>query len=157
MDCHTQSFDPASAQTRLDRFVAIDLHQPIAQCQPGQMYVNWWSHMVFFAISFHNSPEYVWAYSSATYLLVIEWRAKLVFPEQCHRKCRARKNNRYTSEWTKGIQNYLCKLCGDKGNYASKCSKQQVLYFVTNECERALSKYLCGLHGVKVKQTESHF
>ena len=44
--------------------------------------------------------------------------ANPVFSEQCHRKCRARKKNRYTSDLTQGAQNYLCKLCGDQGHYA---------------------------------------
>jgi hypothetical protein len=60
-----------------------------------------------------------------------------------------KKKNKYTSEWTQGAQNYLCKLCGDKGNYASKCSKPQLLY-VTNEYERVASKYLHVLHSVEV-------
>ena len=84
-----------------------------------------------------------------------QMEAMPVFPEQCHRKCGARKRNKYTSELTQGAQNYLCKLCGDEGHYASKCSKPQVLY-VINEYESCISKYLHGLHGVKVLQMELH-
>jgi hypothetical protein len=80
--------------------------------------------------------------------------AKPVFPERCHRKCGAKKKNRYTSDLTQGAQNYLCKLCGDKGHYASKCSKPQVSYVII-EYERGGSKYLHGLHGVKILQMES--
>lgn len=36
------------------------------------------------------------------------------FPEQCCRKCRARKKNMHTSDLTQRAQNYLGKLCGDK-------------------------------------------
>jgi hypothetical protein len=80
--------------------------------------------------------------------------ANPVFPAQCHRKCRTRKKNKYTLDLTQGAQNYLCKLCGDEGHYASKCSKPQVSCAI-NEYERGISKYLHGLHGVNVLQMES--
>ena len=83
-----------------------------------------------------------------------QMEAKPVFPERCHRKRGERKKNRYTSDLTQGAQNYSCKLCGDEGHYASKCSKPQVSY-VINEYESFVSKYLHGLHGVKVLQMES--
>ena len=40
------------------------------------------------------------------------------------------KKERYTSDLTLGAQNYSCKLCGDKGHYATKCSKPQVSYVI---------------------------
>ena len=83
-----------------------------------------------------------------------QMEAKPVFPERCHRKRGARKKNRYTSDLTQGAQNYSCKLCGDEGHYASKCSKPQVSY-VIKEYERGISKYLHGLHAVKVLQKKS--
>ena len=55
-----------------------------------------------------------------------QMEAKPIFPEQCHRKCGARKQNRYISDLSHSPQKYPCKLCGRKGHYASKCNKPQV-------------------------------
>ena len=116
--------------------------------------VKWWSHVIFFTISCHNASKDAWAYSIATYIRH-QKDAMLVFAEWCHRKHRARRNNRYTSDLRQSEQNYLSQSCGDKGHFASKCSKPYVLY-VINYYERGVSKYLHGLPGVKVLEKDYH-
>ena len=75
--------------------------------------------------------------------------ATLVFPERHHRKRGARKKSRYKSDSTKGAPKYNCRLCGEKCHYASNCGKPQVSSVIM-EYEKGASKYLHGLHVVKV-------
>ena len=78
-----------------------------------------------------------------------QMEAKPVIPQQCHRKCGARKKNRYILDLSHGAQKYLCKLCGSKGHYTSKCNNPLVSSVIA-EYEKRASKYLHELKVIKV-------
>ena len=62
-----------------------------------------------------------------------QMEATPVFLELCHRKCGARKKNRYKSDSSHGAQKYPCKLGGCKGHHSSKYNKPQVSSVIIEE------------------------
>ena len=79
MECHTQSFVPASWQARLNRFVSMDLQQPIVQHQHGQKQCP---QMIPFGILFHTMSQHFrrcMAQFQWYPQLVIKWRQSRFF------------------------------------------------------------------------------
>ena len=80
-------------------------------------------------------------------LLLIEWRqSQFILSDVTGNTEQGRSTG--ISDLTQGAQKYDCKLCGDKGNYVSKCRKPQVSS-VFMEYEKGTSKYLHGLQYLK--------
>ena len=131
MDCHTQSFIPVCGQKRLYRFCYHWL--AAIYCTTSV----WTKRMSTDEPMWYSFPNHVMMLQKLYGLIPVlpttsDWmEAKMVFPEQCHRKCGERKMSRYTTNSTQGAQKYLCKLHGSKGHYASNCSKPQVSSLIT--------------------------
>ena len=85
---------------------------------------KWWSHVVFCDFSCCNTLEDVWAYPSATYCYWLN-----VGKDGCSwamsQEMGSKKKKRYLSDLTQESQKYPCKVCGDRGHYASTCRKPQ--------------------------------
>ena len=78
-----------------------------------------------------------------------QMEAKPVIPQQFHRKCGARKKNRYISDLQQSAHKYPSKLCDSKGHFASKCNNPLVSSVIA-EYEKRASKYLHELKVIKV-------
>ena len=67
MDCHIQSLSLPVDKRNWSDLLSCTCSNLLHIISLIKYKVKWWSHVVFFAISCHNSSEDVWAYSSATH------------------------------------------------------------------------------------------